>query len=265
MKVVNHFSVSYVGWGVLRFPTPAQVSHPQALLTSSDDIIYFVLLPHPNDIRSPTWLAQRPWFCMKHCTWQRRIWDSWGIHTFLQSWINLDALKDGNSWKWHQMMIWHNSIWYTQCTEVLEPPETGLNMYAQCSALGTVLMMLSHVPKPYHPHITPLISGGQMYMQMYTCMPGLKETMYIIKDWQKSTTVYQEHCNVGPISTRIWHWSSTQLINVFVYGDRNTYLFNILPLMVISKPDTIWSCISPLRGVPSLGTRYWWCVDTAWR
>ena len=32
---------------------------------------------------------------------------------------------------------------------------------------------------------------------------------------------------------------------------------NIHPLTVILTPDTMWSWISPLSGVPSLGTKYW--------
>lgn len=34
-------------------------------------------------------------------------------------------------------------------------------------------------------------------------------------------------------------------------------LLNMRPLIVILTPATIWSWISPLRGVPSLGTKYW--------
>ena len=36
-----------------------------------------------------------------------------------------------------------------------------------------------------------------------------------------------------------------------------TDLLNMRPLTVILTPATIWSWISPLRGVPSLGTKYW--------
>lgn len=34
-------------------------------------------------------------------------------------------------------------------------------------------------------------------------------------------------------------------------------LLNMRPLTVILTPATIWSWINPLRGVPSLGTKYW--------
>ena len=44
--------------------------------------------------------------------------------------------------------------------------------------------------------------------------------------------------------------------------DKGAYFSKNRSLSVSITPDTTWSCIRPLRGVPSLGTRYWFCVDT---
>lgn len=49
--------------------------------------------------------------------------------------------------------------------------------------------------------------------------------------------------------------------NVFQGSKRtenaDVHLLNMHPLTVILTPATMWSWISPLSGVPSLGTKYW--------
>lgn len=48
-------------------------------------------------------------------------------------------------------------------------------------------------------------------------------------------------------------------VKTFLRLRRNQWadLLNMRPLTVILTPATIWSWISPLSGVPSLGTKYW--------
>ena len=41
-----------------------------------------------------------------------------------------------------------------------------------------------------------------------------------------------------------------------------SYLLKVVPLSSRLTPETMWSWMRPARGVPSLGTRYWWSVAT---
>ena len=68
------FSISYRGWGALGFPITNSDFPPQ----TSDSTVYFVLVSHPNGIRSSIYLSQNQWFCMKHCTCRYNVcYDSW--------------------------------------------------------------------------------------------------------------------------------------------------------------------------------------------